>query len=122
MVEESLLLILYVKFQTVLVLKEHSLFTLQKLKKLKLYVKVKLDVLNYTTYVTYVVKLLVLKKYDNKKKLKSPITSVTGLSFFIFNTILMPCLNKIHKILFLRDHDFLLTPYKRKKRTNYIFL
>ena len=42
MVEESLLLILYVKFQTVLVLKEHSLFTLQKLKKLKLYVKVKL--------------------------------------------------------------------------------
>ena len=79
--EESLLLILYVKFQTVLVLKEHSLFTLQKLKKLKLYVKVKLDVLNYTTYVTYVVKLLVLKKYVNKKKLKSPITSVTGLLF-----------------------------------------
>ena len=48
------------------------------------------SVLNYTTYVTYVVKLLVLKKYVNKKKLKSPITSVTGLLFFIFNAILMP--------------------------------
>ena len=45
-------------------------------------VHVRIDVLNYTTYVTYVVKLLVLKKYVNKKKLKSPITSVTGLLFF----------------------------------------
>ena len=35
MVEESLLLILYVKFQTVLELKEHSLFTLQKVEKIE---------------------------------------------------------------------------------------
>ena len=83
--EEFLLLILYVKFQTVLGLKEHSLFTLQKLKKLKLYVKVKLDVLNYTTYVTYVVKLLVLEKYDNKNKRRSPITLCFRVFFFILN-------------------------------------
>ena len=48
-------------------------------------VHVRIDVLNYTTYVTYVVKLLVLEKYDNKNKRRSPITLCFRVFFFILN-------------------------------------
>ena len=61
--------------------------TLQKLKKLKLYVKVELDVLNYTTYVTYVVKLLVLEKYDNKIISNPYYTCFRGSFFMLKNTL-----------------------------------
>src|SRR5699024_12452671 len=58
----------YVRFLQVLVWNVHSHYTLQKLKKSKLNVAVKYVVLNYTTYVNYVVKLLELKKFVNQYK------------------------------------------------------
>ena len=45
-------------------------------------VHVRIDVLNYTTYVTYVVKLLVLEKYDNKI-ISNPYYTCFRGSFFV---------------------------------------
>ena len=52
-------------------------------------VHVRIDVLNYTTYVTYVVKLLVLEKYDNKNILNPYYTCFRGY-FFIKNIEFIP--------------------------------
>lgn len=56
----------FVKFHQVLAWNVHSHYTHQKLKKSKLNVVVKYVVLNYITYVVYVVKLLESKKFVNQ--------------------------------------------------------
>ncbi|PIS61211.1 hypothetical protein AZH47_12030 [Corynebacterium striatum] len=63
----------------------HSHYTLQKSKKLKLNVAVKYVVLNYITYVNYVVKLLELKKFVNQHKShKKEAVPNRNCFFFIF--------------------------------------